>query len=41
MPGDIQIALEVPMQQMTASEGPEAVARHVHDAAVKFLARLP
>jgi sugar phosphate isomerase/epimerase len=41
MPGDTQIALEVPMQQMTRSEGPEAVARHVHDAAVKFLARLP
>jgi sugar phosphate isomerase/epimerase len=40
MPGDTQIALEVPMQQMTRSEGPEAVARHVHDAAVTFLAQL-
>jgi sugar phosphate isomerase/epimerase len=40
MPGDILVALEVPMQQMTRSEGPEAVARHVHDAAVKFLAQL-
>jgi sugar phosphate isomerase/epimerase len=40
-PDDIQIALEVPMQQMTRREGPEAVARHVHDAAVKFLAQLP
>jgi sugar phosphate isomerase/epimerase len=41
MPGDIQIALEVPMQQMTLSESPEAIARRVHDAAVKFLAQLP
>jgi sugar phosphate isomerase/epimerase len=41
MPGDTQVALEVPMQQMTRIEGPEAVARHVHDAAVKFLAQLP
>jgi sugar phosphate isomerase/epimerase len=41
MPGESQIALEVPMQQMTRSEGPEAVARHVHDAAVRFLAQLP
>jgi hypothetical protein len=40
MPGDTQIALEVPMQQMTRSEGPEAVARHVYDAAVRFLAQL-
>jgi sugar phosphate isomerase/epimerase len=41
MPGESQIALEVPMQQMTRSDGPEAVARHVHDATVKFLAQLP
>jgi sugar phosphate isomerase/epimerase len=40
MPGDAQIALEVPMQQLTRSEGPEAVARHVHDAAVRFLTQL-
>ena len=40
IPGDTQIALEVPMQQMTLSEGPEAVARRVHDAAVRFLASL-
>jgi sugar phosphate isomerase/epimerase len=41
MPDDIQISLEVPMQEMTRREGPEAVARHVHDAAVRFLAQLP
>jgi sugar phosphate isomerase/epimerase len=40
MPRNTQIALEVPMQQLTRSEGPEAVARHVHDAAVRFLAQL-
>jgi sugar phosphate isomerase/epimerase len=40
MPGDTRIALEVPMQQLTRSEGPEAVARHVHDAAVRFLTQL-
>jgi sugar phosphate isomerase/epimerase len=40
MPHNTQVALEVPMQQMTRSEGPEAVARHVHDAAVRFLAQL-
>jgi sugar phosphate isomerase/epimerase len=39
MPGNTRIALEVPMQQMTRGEGPEAVARHVYDAAVKFLAQ--
>jgi sugar phosphate isomerase/epimerase len=41
MPGDTQIALEVPMQQMAGLEGAEAVARHVHDVAVRFLAQLP
>jgi sugar phosphate isomerase/epimerase len=41
MPGDAQIALEVPMQQMTRLQGAEAVARHVHDVAVRFLAQLP
>jgi sugar phosphate isomerase/epimerase len=41
MPGHTRIALEVPMQQMTGLEGLEAVARHVHDAAVRFLAQLP
>jgi sugar phosphate isomerase/epimerase len=41
MPGDTQISLEVPMQQMTRREGPEVVARHVHDVAVRFLAQLP
>ena len=41
MPDDTQIALEVPMQHMTSTEGPEAVARHVHDVAVRFLAQLP
>jgi sugar phosphate isomerase/epimerase len=41
MPDDTQIALEVPMQGMTGLEGPEAVARHVHDRAVQFLERLP
>jgi sugar phosphate isomerase/epimerase len=40
MPDNSQIALEVPMQGMTALEGPEAVARHVHDSAVRFLERL-
>jgi len=41
MPNDTQIALEVPMQQMAGLEGAEAVARHVYDAAVRFLAQLP
>jgi len=41
MPSATQIALEVPMQQMRGLEGAEAVARHVHDVAVRFLARLP
>jgi sugar phosphate isomerase/epimerase len=41
MPGDTEIALEVPMQRMTSLEGPEAVARHVHDAAIRFLAAMP
>ncbi len=41
MPDDTRIALEVPMQQMTRLHGAEAVARHVHDAAVQFLAQLP
>ena len=41
MPGDIQISLEVPMQHMASLEGPDAVARHVHDATVRFLAHLP
>jgi sugar phosphate isomerase/epimerase len=40
MPRDTQISLEVPMQQMASLEGPEAVARHVHDATVSFLAHL-
>ncbi len=40
MPRDTQIALEVPMQQTTRSEDPEAVARLVYDAAIKFLAQL-
>jgi sugar phosphate isomerase/epimerase len=40
MPGDSQIALEVPMQEMTRLRGPEAVARHVHEVAVRFLAQL-
>ena len=38
MPPDRTIALEVPMQRMTALQGPEAVARRVHDAARRFLA---
>jgi len=29
------------MQQMAGLEGAEAVARHVHDVAVRFLAQLP
>jgi sugar phosphate isomerase/epimerase len=37
MPRDAQITLEVPMQSLTERQGPEAVARHVHDAAVRFL----
>jgi sugar phosphate isomerase/epimerase len=41
MPGNAAVALEVPMQRMTNLEGPEAVARHVHDAAIRFLAALP
>jgi sugar phosphate isomerase/epimerase len=41
LPPQIQIALEVPMQQVTSLEGPEAVARHVHDAAARFLSQLP
>jgi sugar phosphate isomerase/epimerase len=41
MPGGTQIALEVPMQQMAGLEGAEAVARHVHDVAVRFLTQLP
>jgi len=41
MPVDTQIALEVPMQHMTRLHGAEAVARHVHDVAVRFLAQLP
>jgi sugar phosphate isomerase/epimerase len=41
MPVDTQVALEVPMREKTRREGPEAVARHVHDAAVRFLAQLP
>jgi sugar phosphate isomerase/epimerase len=40
MPGDSQISLEVPMQQMTIRKGPEAVARHIHDVAVRFLTQL-
>jgi sugar phosphate isomerase/epimerase len=38
MPHDAQITLEVPMQSLAEREGPEAVARHVHDAATRFLA---
>jgi len=40
MPGDTRIALEVPMQGMTRLHGAEAVARHVHDVAVRFLTQL-
>ena len=38
MPHDATITLEVPMQDLTERESPEAVARHVHDVAVRFLA---
>jgi sugar phosphate isomerase/epimerase len=41
MPGDTQIALEVPMQQMTSLEGPEAVARHIYDVTMGLIAQLP
>ena len=40
MPGNTNISLEVPMQHMTILVGPEAVARHVHDVAVRFLGQL-
>jgi sugar phosphate isomerase/epimerase len=40
MPHDIQITLEVPMQHLAALEGPESVARRVHDATVRFLAAM-
>ena len=41
MPGDTQIALEVPMQQMTSLAGPEAVARHIYDVTMGFIAEPP
>ena len=40
MPQRTQITLEVPMQRLTGLEGPEAVARRVHDATVRFLAAM-
>jgi sugar phosphate isomerase/epimerase len=40
MPSDTRIALEVPMRRKTALEGPEAVARYVHDETVRFLAEV-
>jgi sugar phosphate isomerase/epimerase len=40
MPEHTQITLEVPMQRLTGLEGPEAVARRVHDATVRFLATI-
>jgi sugar phosphate isomerase/epimerase len=41
MPDHTQITLEIPMQRRTALEGPEAVARRVHDATVRLLAAMP
>jgi sugar phosphate isomerase/epimerase len=41
MPHHTQLALEVPMQRLTGLEGPEAVARHVHDAALRYLTAMP
>ena len=37
LPLHTQLALEVPMQRLTGLEGPEAVARRVHDAALRYL----
>ncbi len=37
MPQHTQITLEVPMQRLTGLEGPEAVARRVHDATIRLL----
>jgi sugar phosphate isomerase/epimerase len=41
IPDHTQITLEIPMQRRTTLEGPEAVARHVHDATVQLLAAMP
>ena len=41
VPRDARIALEVPMQRRTSLEGPEAVARQVHDVTARFLATMP
>jgi sugar phosphate isomerase/epimerase len=41
MPDHTQITLEVPMQRLTGLEGPEAVARRVHDATLRLLAGMP
>lgn len=40
MPRHTRITLEVPMQHLAGLEGPEAVARRVHDATVRFLAAM-
>jgi sugar phosphate isomerase/epimerase len=41
LPHHTQITLEVPMQRLTELEGPEAVARRVHDATLRCLAAIP
>jgi sugar phosphate isomerase/epimerase len=41
LPHHTQITLEVPMQRLTGLEGPEAVARRVHDATLRCLAAIP
>jgi sugar phosphate isomerase/epimerase len=41
MPDHTQITLEVPMQRLTGLEGPETVARRVHDATMRLLAQMP
>lgn len=38
IPRDAVLALEVPMRRKTSLEGPEAVARYVHAAAIRVLA---
>lgn len=40
MPPEIPVALEVPMQRLSAAEGPEAVARRVREAAGRVVAGL-
>ncbi len=40
MPQHTQVTLEVPMRRLTGLEGPEAVARCVHDATMRFLATM-